>query len=113
MKNVLEAFLNSHSLSPCRTAHHDPALMVKVAEDDEQALVLFSENVTSWHFHVVERDVGGASSRRVGCLDGLGLDARTPLNEEYSKTLLGLACDGEVIAEVSIGDPSKSKQYVY
>ena len=56
-------------------AGHGPALVVEVAEDDVDALVLLAEQVLDGDLDVVEGDVGGAGGGGVGGLDGLGLDA--------------------------------------
>lgn len=86
------------------TGHH-PALVVEVAEDDVDTLVLLAEEVLNGHLDVVKGDEGGAGGRRVRGLDGLGLDALAAGDEEDAEALAGVDGSDEVVAEDTVGDP--------
>lgn len=79
--------------------------MVEVAQHNHQTLVLLAQHVRAWNLDVVKGDKGCAGGGRVRGLDGLGLDAFSALDEEDSEALGSLAGDGEVVREVTVGDP--------
>lgn len=101
----LQALLNDEALRGEGAAGHDPALVVEVAEDDVDALVLLAKEVLDGHLDVVKGDVGGAGGGGVGRLDGLGLDAGAALNQQHAEGLAGADADDEVVAEDTVGDP--------
>lgn len=79
--------------------------MVEVAEDDVDALVLLTKQVLYWDLDIFECHVGCASGGRVGCLDGLGLDALSALNEDDTQALVCPNTRDEVIRPTAVGDP--------
>lgn len=101
----LEALLDDEARRGDGAAGHDPALVVEVAEDDVDALVLLAQQVLDGDFDVVKGDVGGAGGGGVGRLDGLGLDAGAALDEQHAEGLAGADADDEVVAEDAVGDP--------
>lgn len=101
----LQALLDDEALRGKGAAGHDPTLVVEVAEDDVDALVLLAEEVLDGHLDVVKGDVGGAGGGGVGRLDGLGLDAGAALNQQHAEGLAGADTDDEVVAEDTVGDP--------
>lgn len=84
--------------------------MVEVAQDNKKSLVLLPKHITTRYFHVIKRDVRSASSWRVGRFDRLCLYARASLYEEHSETLGCLACDCKIVAEDTVGDPSRVEE---
>jgi hypothetical protein len=80
--------------------------MIEIAQNDYQTLVLLAENVSAGHPDIVKGNERGASGRRIGRFDRLGCDAGTSLDEEHSQALGSTAGNGEVVAEMSIRDPS-------
>lgn len=84
---------------------HGPSLVVEVAEDNVDTLVLLAEEVLGGNLDVVEGDIGSAGSRRVRSLDRLGLDALAALDQQHAQALVGLDADDEVVAENTVGDP--------
>lgn len=84
---------------------HRPSLVVKVAQDDVDALVLLAEEVLDGDLDVVKRDVGGTSGSRVRSLDGLRLNALAALDQEDAETLARVDARDEVVAEDAVRDP--------
>ena len=79
--------------------------MVKVGEDDVDALVLLAEEVLDGHLDVVKGDVCCASRGRVGGLDGLSLDTLAAFYEQNAEALVSLDAGDEVVTEDTVGDP--------
>lgn len=88
-----------------RLTNHHPSLVVEVAKDDVDALVLLTKQVLYWDLDIFECHVGRASGGRVGCLDGLGLDALSALDEDDAQALVGSNTRHEVICPTAVGDP--------
>lgn len=84
---------------------HGPPLVVEVAEDDVDALVLLAEEVLDGDLDVVKGDVGGAGGGRVRGLDGLRLDALGALDEEDAEALARVDAGDEVVGEDAVRDP--------
>lgn len=84
---------------------HGPSLVVEVAEDDVDALVLLAEQVLDGHLDVVKGDEAGAGGGRVGRLDGLGLDAVAAGDEEHAEGIGGADAGDEVVAPGAVCDP--------
>ena len=85
--------------------NHGPAFVIKVAEDHVNALVLLAKEVFDGDLDVIEGNVGGAGGRRVGGLDGLGLDTLSTLDKEDAQALAGVDSSDEVVGEDTICDP--------
>lgn len=101
----LEALLDNGAGHADRGASHAPALVVEVAEDDVDALVLLAEEVLGGDLDVVEGDVGGAGGGGVRGLDGLRLDALAALDQEDAEALLGAHAGDEVVGVDAVRDP--------
>lgn len=101
----LQALLGDEARGGNGAAGHGPALVVEVAKDDVDALVLLAEQVLHGDLDVIKGDVGGSCGGRVGGLDGLGLDALAALDEHHAEGLAGADTDDEVVAEDTVGDP--------
>jgi len=84
---------------------HGPALVVEVAEDDVDTLVLLAEEILNGYLDVVVGNVGGSSGRGIGGLDGLGLDTLATLDEQHTEALVGLDAGNEIVGEDTVGDP--------
>jgi hypothetical protein len=67
-----------------KLTNHSPTLVVKVAKNDLDTLVLLAQHILSWHLDVVERHVRSAGCGRIRGLDLLGLDTLAALDEEYT-----------------------------
>lgn len=63
---------------------HGPSLVVEVAEDDVDALVLLTQEILNRDFNVVKGDVSSTCRSRVCSLDGGGLDAFLSLDEKHA-----------------------------
>lgn len=86
------------------TAHH-PALVVKVAEDNVDTLVLLAEQVLNWNLDIVKRDVGCAGSGRIGSLDRLGLDSFSARDKDHAQVLACADTSDKVIGEAAVCNP--------
>ena len=86
------------------TAHH-PALVVKVAEDNVDTLVLLAEQVLNGNLDIVECDVGSAGSGRVRGLDGLGLDSFSAWDEDHAQVLACADTSDKVVGEAAVCNP--------
>ena len=91
----LQALLDDEAHVARRRATHTPALVVEVAQNDEDASTLGPERVLDGHFDVLEGDVSRASRSGVGGLDRLRLHTLPTLNENHSETAVGLAAHSE------------------
>jgi hypothetical protein len=85
----LEAFLHDRSGASDAGATHDPSLVVKVGEDDEETAVLRAQHVLGGH-DIVKGNVGRASGGRVGGFDLFGLDPFASGDEEDGQAAIGL-----------------------
>ena len=65
-----------------RLTNHGPSLVVKVAKNDLDTLVLLAQHVLGRNLDVVEGHVSGTGGGRVGGLDLLGLDTLAALDKE-------------------------------
>lgn len=101
----LQALLGDEARSCNGAAGHGPTLVVEVAEDDVDTLVLLAEQVLHGDLDVVKGDVGGSGGGGVGGLDGLCLDALAALDQHDAEGLAGADTDDEVVAEDTVGDP--------
>lgn len=81
-------------------------LVIEIAQYHDQPLMFLAENVPTGHLDIVKGNKCGTCRRRVGRFDRLSSHARTSLNEEYGQTLGSTAGNGEVVAEVSVCNPS-------
>lgn len=79
--------------------------MVKIAQNNVDALVLLAEQVLNRHLDIVEGDVRGAGGGRVRGLDSLGLYALAALDEQNAQPLVRLDAGDEVVAEHAVGNP--------
>lgn len=84
---------------------HAPSLLVKVAQDDTNALVLFAEEVLYRDLDVVECNISRARSWGVRSLDGLGFNALAALDEDYAKPLTCADAGDKVIAPSTVCNP--------
>ena len=101
----LERLLDHEAHVADRRARHGPPLVVEVAQDHVDTLVLLAQQVLDGHLDVVKGDVGRAGRRGVRGLDGLGLDTLAALDEEHAQALAGVDADDEVVGEDAVGDP--------
>lgn len=85
--------------------NHGPALVVKVAEDNLDTLVLLAKHVLGRDLDIVEGHVSCASGGRVGGLDLLGLDTLTTLDKEDTQALVCARTGDKVITPDTVGDP--------
>lgn len=85
--------------------NHRPSFVVEIAQDDMDSLVLLPEQILDRDLDVIKSDIGSARGRGVRCLDGLGLDAFTTLDEEHTKALASVDAGNEIVAEDTVGDP--------
>ena len=107
----LETLLDNGSrLSDDGACHHKP-LVIEVGHDDNEALVLFAQQVVYWYLHIVELYECGAGSGGVARLDQLGLDGLVTLDEQDGEALVRLAACDEVVAEQSVRDPLLCASY--
>ena len=65
-----------------RLTNHGPSLVVKVAKNDLDTLVLLAQHVLGRNLDVVEGHVSGTGGGRVRGLDLLGLDTLAALDKE-------------------------------
>lgn len=88
-----------------RGTGHAPPLVVEIAEDHVDALVLLAQQVLDGDLDVVEGDVRGAGGGGVRRLDGLGLDALAALDEKDAEALVRPHARDEVVRVHAVGDP--------
>ncbi|KAI6748767.1 hypothetical protein HG531_007714 [Fusarium graminearum] len=81
------------------------SLVVKVAEDNLDTLVLLAKHVLGRDLDIVEGHVSCASGGRVGGLDLLGLDTLTTLDKEDTQALVCARTGDKVITPDTVGDP--------
>jgi len=79
--------------------------VVKVGEDDQETLVLLTQQVLDRDQHILKCDISSTSTGRIRGLDELGLNTFTTLNEKHRDTLLSLNSNGKVIGPTTTGDP--------
>ena len=94
-RGVLHTLLDDEPLRTGRRAAEHPALVVEVAEHDEDAAPLLPEGVLDRYLDFVKGDVCGASCGRVGSLDLPRFDALAALYQDDSEPVLRLAADSE------------------
>lgn len=88
-----------------RGTGHAPPLVVEIAEDHVDPLVLLAQQVLDRDLDVVEGDVGRAGGGGVRRLNGLGLDALAALDEQDAQALVRPHAGDEVVAVYAVGDP--------
>ena len=88
-----------------RLTNHGPSLVVKVAKNDLDTLVLLAQHVLSRDLDIVECHVSGTGGGRVRGLDLLGLDTLAALDKEDTEALVGSNTGDEVVRPDTIGDP--------
>jgi hypothetical protein len=101
----LEALFDNGAVDTGSAASHGPPLVVEVAENDLNAVVLLAEEVSNGDLDVVKGNVGGSGGGGVGGLDGLCLNALAAGDEQDTQ---GLACadaGDKVVGEAAVGDP--------
>jgi hypothetical protein len=79
--------------------------VVKVAENDLDALVLLAQHVLGRDLDIIERHVSCTSCGRVRGLDLLGLDTLAALDKKDTQALVGAGTGNKVITPDTIGDP--------
>ena len=84
---------------------HRPSLVVKVAQDDVNALVLLTEEVLDGDLDVVKGNVRRTGGGRVRRLDGLRLNALAALDQEDTEALARVDARDEVVAKDTVRDP--------
>ena len=93
---ILETFFDDFASSPCYATTHSPSFVVKVVQNDKNASTFGTQSVfDDGDLDVVECDECCPGCGRVASLNRLGLDTFTGLDENNSKTVLGLASNGE------------------
>lgn len=80
-----------------KLTNHSPTLVVKVAKNDLDTLVLLAQHILSWHLDVIERHVSSTGCSRVRGLDLLCLDTLAALDKENAQPLLGSGAGDKVI----------------
>lgn len=101
----LETLLDdSHGHAHNGGDHHE-SLVVKVAHDNDETLVLLAQQVTNGDLDVLKLHKGSGGSSRVGSLDLLGLDTLAAGNKKHREALISLAAGHEVVGEHAVGDP--------
>jgi hypothetical protein len=85
--------------------NHVPSLVVEVAENDLNSLVLLAQQILSGDLDVVECHKSCTSCCRVRGLDLLGLNTLATLDEEDTQALVGSGTCDEVVAPYTVGDP--------
>lgn len=101
----LEALLDDGRGHADDTAGHHEALVVEVAHDDDEALVLLAQQMVDGDLGVLELHERRAGGGRVGRLDLLGLNAVVPGHQDDREALFGPAGDHEVVGEHAVSDP--------
>ena len=101
-EDSLHALLDDEALRARGRAAHDPALVVEVAEHDEDPCAFFAEGVGYGDAHVVEGDEGGPGGGGVGSLDGLRGYAVLTLDENDGEAVVGFAADCEAAQMCSV-----------
>mmetsp|Transcript_71559 Transcript_71559/g.201986 ORF Transcript_71559/g.201986 Transcript_71559/m.201986 type:complete len:480 (+) Transcript_71559:81-1520(+) len=106
----LDGLLEADAAEAVRHGADAEALVVEVAHDVLEALVLLAEQVAPGHPHVVEGDVRGPGGPDAGALHLPRREAgHAPLDHEEADAAhprpAGPAGDGEVVREDAVGDP--------
>lgn len=104
--HALEALFNNRPLRSRRSTANNPSLMIKIAQYHKDTTVLGTKHILCGDFDIIECDVGRASRGRIGCLDRFGTNTFAPFDEENCQATVCLACYCEIVAEVSVRDPS-------
>jgi hypothetical protein len=60
-----QAFLHNTASCPNDTTGHGKTFVVKIAHDDDEAVVFLAQQVIDWNFDVVVLNKGRTGSRRV------------------------------------------------
>lgn len=108
----LQALLDDgHGHAHDGSDHHE-ALVVEVAHDDDEALVLLAQQVADGDLDVRKLHKSSSGGGGVGGLDLLGLDTLTAGDQEHGEALLGLATDDKVVSEHAVGDPLPADKLV-
>ena len=94
-QDALHALFDDEPLGTGGRAAEHPALVVKVAEHDEDTAALLPERVLDGYLDLVEGDVCGASSGRVRSLDLPRFDALAAFYQDNGESVLRLAADSE------------------
>lgn len=101
----LEALFSDGAALANVTAGHGETFVVEVSHDDNETVVLLTEEMVDWNLDVVELDESSTGRWRVGGLDGGGLDTFLTWDEDDAEPLFGSAGGDEVVAEHTVGDP--------
>jgi hypothetical protein len=71
----------------------------------EQTGILWAEGILNGDLDIIKRDIRRSGGRTVARLDGLCVDAWTPLDEDDGEPAIGSAPHRKVIGKVAIGNP--------
>lgn len=95
-----------------RTTHQErfPPLVIEIAQDNYQTFVLLTKNISTGYLDIVKGNKRCTGCRRVRRFDRLGRNAGTPLNKKNSQALGGPTCNGEIVAEMAIRNPSANAE---
>jgi len=79
--------------------------VVEVAHNNDETLVLLSQQVLDGHLDVLKLHECSCSGSRVRGLDLLGLDTLAARDQKDGEALLRLAACHKIVGEHAVGDP--------
>lgn len=94
-QDALHALFDDEPLGTSGRAAEHPALVVKVAEHDEDAATFLPEGVLDRHLDLVERHVRGTGGGRIRGLDLPRLDTFAALDEDHGESVVCLTAHRE------------------
>jgi hypothetical protein len=120
--NPFKALFYNPTLSTDRGCNHCPTFVVKITYEihsvssksgkfgwlealpqyNEESSPLRAKSVLHWHLCVVKRNICCSSRRGIARLDWRRLDAFAALNKDDCETILGFACDGEIVRKAAM-----------
>lgn len=86
-------------------AGHHEALVIEVAHDDNETLMLFTQEIVDRHLDILELHKRRCGSGGVGGLDLLRLDTLPARDQEHREAFLCPAAGNEVVREHAVRDP--------
>jgi hypothetical protein len=101
----LYALLHDTPRSANDATGHGKPLVVKVAHDDNESVVLLTEQVINWHLDIIILHKCSSGRERVRGLDGRCFDTFLPGNEDDGESLFGAAGGNKVVGKGAVGDP--------
>lgn len=101
----LHTLIDHRASIPNHSATHDPTLMVEVAENNLQSLILLSQQVLDRDLNIIKGDESSTRGGGVGSLNLLGLDTLAARDEEDGQALLCTDCGREPVGKRAVRDP--------